>query len=388
MRAGRIPSSSLAIAALLLALPGHARAGVVVFSCFPLEAAQVVPPTATLATGYGTCSLDTTTDVFKWELHADYLHTGWHTYHFHSGAPGTSGPIEYTIPEVDILEGSIVVTPSQAADILAGRWYYDVHDFSYQAGELRGQIVASGCEYQHFRFPLTGAEVVPPTGSTAKAWATLLLSTTNNELRFHVDVSGLSGPPTVIDMHYGPPGTNAYVAKNLGVQSEVSLGATYVTDVDEAQILAGNYYVDVHTALHPDGEVRGQIVDHGDPPPWTNLGHALTGFHGEPILTGLGSMLGGSPDGVVLINGSGVGFGAFFLGSQSINVPLKGGILVPAPDVVLPGFSVNSGYTALPFTWPGDAHLVGFDVYWQFWSTDPAAIHGVAASNALMSTGQ
>ena len=38
------------------------------------------------------------------------------------------------------------------------------------------------------------------------------------------------------------------------------IGTRAVTSTDVANLQASTYYVDVHSSLHPEGEIRGQIV--------------------------------------------------------------------------------------------------------------------------------
>ena len=41
---------------------------------------------------------------------------------------------------VSPFEGTATLTEAQAADLLAGRWYVNIHTASYPGGELRGQV--------------------------------------------------------------------------------------------------------------------------------------------------------------------------------------------------------------------------------------------------------
>lgn len=49
-----------------------------------------------------------------------------------SGA-GTSGTVS----------GSATLTDAQETDMLAGKWYYNIHTDAYKAGEIRGQVTAA-----------------------------------------------------------------------------------------------------------------------------------------------------------------------------------------------------------------------------------------------------
>ncbi|MDO9197071.1 CHRD domain-containing protein, partial [Rhodoferax sp.] len=39
------------------------------------------------------------------------------------------------------LAGQATLTPAQAADLLAGKWYASIHTPAHPAGEIRGQMI-------------------------------------------------------------------------------------------------------------------------------------------------------------------------------------------------------------------------------------------------------
>ena len=72
----------------------------------------------------------------------------------------------------------------------------------------------------------------------------------------------MSGPATAAHFH-GP----AEVGKNAGVAVAIpnattspNEGSATLTDAQAADLLAGKYYVNVHTAANPGGEIRGQVT--------------------------------------------------------------------------------------------------------------------------------
>lgn len=63
---------------------------------------------------------------------------------------------------------------------------------------------------------------------------------------------------------------------------------------------------------------------------------------------------------------------------------LLGGVLVPAPDLILAGITLSpNGTLSLPFAWPAGLPP-GFELSFQFWLADLGAPFGFAASNALV----
>ena len=62
--------------------------------------------------------------------------------HFHGpAAPGANGPPVVMVADpATPIGGSVRLTPAQQADLLAGRWYFNVHTQANPAGEIRGQV--------------------------------------------------------------------------------------------------------------------------------------------------------------------------------------------------------------------------------------------------------
>src|ERR1700735_613012 len=109
---------------------------------------------------------------------------------------------------------------------------------------------------------LDGKSEVPPNASAATGTADIDYDAATKKLTWKLTYSGLSGHATAAHFH-GPaePGKNAGVAvaiPNAGT-SPVSGSAT-LTDAQAADLTAGKYYINVHTAANPGGEIRGQVM--------------------------------------------------------------------------------------------------------------------------------
>jgi hypothetical protein len=110
---------------------------------------------------------------------------------------------------------------------------------------------------------LKASTEVPPNDSAGVGTLTATLNTETNELKYHIEFSGLSGPVVAAHFH-GPAaeGTNAkpqIPIKTSPIASPIDGTATLIPD--QAKDLSdGKWYFNLHTAGNPRGEVRGQIV--------------------------------------------------------------------------------------------------------------------------------
>ncbi len=134
------------------------------------------------------------------------------------------------------------------------------------AGLAVSALLASGslalAEAVKLKADLKGATEVPPTDSKGTGTAAITYDSADKKLTWTVTYSGLSGPATAAHFH-GPaePGKNAGVAVPIPNQATSPVnGSATLTDAQAADLLAGKYYVNVHTAANPGGEIRGQAT--------------------------------------------------------------------------------------------------------------------------------
>src|SRR5689334_25188661 len=109
---------------------------------------------------------------------------------------------------------------------------------------------------------LNGKAEVPPNTSAATGAADIDYDPASKKLSWKVTYSGLSGPVTAAHFH-GP----AEAGKNGGVAVPIPNagtspveGSATLTDAQAADLVAGKYYINIHTAANPGGEIRGQVT--------------------------------------------------------------------------------------------------------------------------------
>lgn len=121
---------------------------------------------------------------------------------------------------------------------------------------------AAGAAVMHFSAKLDGASETPPNDSKGMGTASVELNTATKNLTWTVKYSGLSGPATMAHFH-GPAavGVAAGVTVPLKEVASPAKGSATLTDAQIDQLKAGMWYVNVHTAAHPGGEIRGQVLE-------------------------------------------------------------------------------------------------------------------------------
>lgn len=112
-----------------------------------------------------------------------------------------------------------------------------------------------------FNATLSSAAEVPPKTSPGTGMLSADLDKTTNVLKWKMSYSGLTGPATMAHLH-GPamPGVNAGVVVPFPNAASPSEGSATLTPTQVADLVAGKWYVNVHTQANPGGEIRGQVI--------------------------------------------------------------------------------------------------------------------------------
>ncbi len=111
--------------------------------------------------------------------------------------------------------------------------------------------------------PTYTATLAPGAGitSSGKGMGTFTYDAATHALTYNVTYEGLTGPAAAAHIH-GPadPGANAPPVVPFPSAASPITGTATLTDAQAADLAAGKYYVNVHTAANKGGEIRGQIV--------------------------------------------------------------------------------------------------------------------------------
>ncbi len=109
---------------------------------------------------------------------------------------------------------------------------------------------------------LSGEAEIPAVTTMGTGTVDVTYTPATKVLKWKVVYSGLSGPVTAAHFH-GPaiPGQNAGVALPFKGKLDSPIeGQATLTAAQADELLSGKWYVNLHTAANPNGEVRGQVV--------------------------------------------------------------------------------------------------------------------------------
>lgn len=108
---------------------------------------------------------------------------------------------------------------------------------------------------------LSGAQEAPPATTAGSGTVTATFDKATNKLSYEVIYSGLSGPARAGHFH-GPAamGQNAGIALGFADANSPIRGEATLTAAQAADLLAGRWYVNIHTQRYPGGEIRAQVV--------------------------------------------------------------------------------------------------------------------------------
>lgn len=138
------------------------------------------------------------------------------------------------------------------------------------AAAIVGVAVLSGCAPMRpsmtttiYDTTLSAANEVPANPSYGAGTVEATWKQSTMTLSYKVTYSGLTGPATAAHFHGpAPAGANAGVALpvTIGTPNLMTMqGEAVLTQQQAADLAAGLWYFNIHTAANPGGEIRGQM---------------------------------------------------------------------------------------------------------------------------------
>ncbi|HTE05909.1 MAG TPA: FG-GAP repeat protein, partial [Planctomycetota bacterium] len=179
-------------------------------------------------------------------------------------------------------------------------------------------------------------------------------------------------------------GSDSWSGEAVWAPADISASAQYgaALAMDSGLVLVGAPSDAVGTSA-----VQGSAcLAKTQPPDWNWIGHSLAGTQGAPDLVGSGSLETGSGIGLSIDDARGAAPVILCISAVQITLPFKGGVMVPAPDILLAGLPTDVwGALQLSGAWPGGVPS-GLPIIWQAWVPDPSAGQGFSATNAITCT--
>ena len=126
---------------------------------------------------------------------------------------------------------------------------------------LQNGVPAAHAETITLKADLKGANEVPPNASPASGKAEATFDTNTRLLSWTLTFTDLTGPAVGAHFH-GPsePGKNAGIVLPFKAGESPIHGTASITENQAADLLAGKWYANIHTAANPGGELRGQMT--------------------------------------------------------------------------------------------------------------------------------
>lgn len=228
-----------------------------------MDGMQEVPMVTTSASGVGGFQLTAMRDTLYVNIAANGLSGAIEGIHIHMGMMGENGAVVTDLSSYVVGNRIYAVltdlSPEMITNMLTGMYYVNLHTAAHPNGEIRGQITLETDLLMVA--DLDGMQENPMVDTDAIGKGSLVLSKDKQELKIRVVVDGLSGPIDGVHIHMGAMGENGGVVVDLTdfVSGNMIMGTVDPTDFLDA-LMSGMTYLNIHTAMNPSGEIRGQIL--------------------------------------------------------------------------------------------------------------------------------
>ena len=233
-----------------------------------MDGTHAIPAVTTSAKGIGSFMLNKTRDAIAVNISFAMLSGAPVNVSIYQGAEGTNGILFLDL--TPFLTGNKIATTITGTDVTANLAKYFNDDLyvlvttaSHPAGEIRGQIKLE--TDLNFVSNLNAMETVPMTMSvTAYGLGSFGLSMDHSKLNFKIICQGLSGAITSAKLHAGAIGIVGVEVADLSsfMNGNVITGSIIPTASVLNNLLAGEIYLNITTALNATGELRSQLVNY------------------------------------------------------------------------------------------------------------------------------
>lgn len=227
--------------ALVLATPAYAGRAFV----FPMSAAEEVPPVASQASG--TCLAILSEDETELELHCTHDVAEPTAAHVHVGPRGTAGPVVFPLTAASPIQATLTLNAAQAADLLTGGLYVNVHTAENPGGEIRGQLALA----TEHGVNVMNVDLVDDEGGVEGACVAMLTQGHQLEVICTHDRADV----TDAQLRLGGPGAAGTLIVDLGDGTSPVRGTVALDAIELGALAEGNLFV----LLDATADLRAQL---------------------------------------------------------------------------------------------------------------------------------
>ncbi|WP_235296260.1 CHRD domain-containing protein [Portibacter marinus] len=233
-----------------------------------LSGSNEVPEVESDAVGVIGIRMNEEMDMASVNLSINGLGSTFSGVHLHKAPAGENGDVILNL--TDAFENNIIRTEATIGDdlltdMLSGDIYVNVHSESQASGEIRAQVLLE--KDRTFVNWINGDQEVPAIDGEAKGLVSANLTGVLNMMEIRAFFTDLTGDVTGAHLHNAAAGENGGVVLNLTdfvcENNRIEANVDVSPFIDE--LLAGNIYLNVHTAENPGGEIRAQLTE------WTGI---------------------------------------------------------------------------------------------------------------------
>ena len=220
-------------------------------------------------TGLATVIIDTATGAISWNIAAFNILQPISLAHIHQAAAGVNGGV--VIDFTAQLVGARTITPALAAQIAANPagFYVNVHTTEHPGGAIRGQLSATALASPvNLGAALSGANEVANGDPDGTGTAAVVIDPVTGAISWNFTTANVD-TPTLAHIHNAVAGVNGGVVFDFAAR----LSGSGVMSLTLANNIISNpsaFYINIHTAAHPGGAVRGQLAFAAAPSLGTN----------------------------------------------------------------------------------------------------------------------
>jgi hypothetical protein len=183
---------------------------------------------------------------------------------------GTTGMVGVEVANLSsfvsgkIITGNIIPTTTLLNNLMIGEVYLNITTAQNPTGELRAQLVNNkGLTFDGI---LNGAQMVPPISTAGQGVCVIRFSPDLTTMYYDVVVDGVTSSIDYSHLHIGNLG-QPYDNTSIQVDFTPTINGnrikgtkTNISTLNKDRLLKSNLTLLIHTANHPQGEIRSQVV--------------------------------------------------------------------------------------------------------------------------------